>query len=181
MARKDAGCAGIGCLGFGVVLLGFCGSLTDPPPSAPLLSSGGYEAPTASPPAPPSETFYIHGQLNVRSGPGKQHPTLRTLSRGAAVQLGPADANGWAELYAFGGTREGYIYRASDLVRGTPPPDDKRAEGSKSSGSPSTPQRARSSGRSSAGSNGYHTGPRGGCYTYSASGRKRYVDRSYCN
>ena len=28
---------------------------------------------------------------------------------------------------------------------------------------------------------GYYTGPRGGCYTYSASGRKRYVDRSYCN
>lgn len=29
-------------------------------------------------------------------------------------------------------------------------------------------------------SSGYYTGPRGGCYTYSASGRKRYVDRSYC-
>lgn len=30
-------------------------------------------------------------------------------------------------------------------------------------------------------SNGYTRGPRGGCYTYSASGRKRYVDRSLCN
>ncbi len=29
--------------------------------------------------------------------------------------------------------------------------------------------------------NGYYTGPRGGCYTYSASGKKRYVDHSYCN
>jgi hypothetical protein len=28
---------------------------------------------------------------------------------------------------------------------------------------------------------GYYRGPRGGCYTYSASGRKRYVDHSYCN
>ena len=27
---------------------------------------------------------------------------------------------------------------------------------------------------------GYYLGPRGGCYTYSASGRKRYVDHSYC-
>ena len=27
----------------------------------------------------------------------------------------------------------------------------------------------------------YYTGPRGGCYTYSASGKKRYVDRSFCN
>lgn len=36
---------------------------------------------------------------------------------------------------------------------------------------------ARSLGRPSS---GYHTGSRGGCYTYTASGRKRYVDRSYC-
>ncbi|MEZ5401337.1 MAG: hypothetical protein R2729_16830 [Bryobacteraceae bacterium] len=26
----------------------------------------------------------------------------------------------------------------------------------------------------------YYTGPRGGCYTISSSGRKRYVDRSMC-
>lgn len=30
-------------------------------------------------------------------------------------------------------------------------------------------------------SSGFIRGPRGGCYTYSASGRKRYVDRSLCN
>lgn len=29
--------------------------------------------------------------------------------------------------------------------------------------------------------NGYIRGPRGGCYTITASGRKRYVDRSLCN
>jgi hypothetical protein len=28
---------------------------------------------------------------------------------------------------------------------------------------------------------GYYTGPRGGCYTYSSSGKKRYVDHSYCD
>lgn len=27
----------------------------------------------------------------------------------------------------------------------------------------------------------YIKGPRGGCYTYSSSGKKRYVDRSLCN
>jgi len=37
-----------------------------------------------------------------------------------------------------------------------------------------------SSGSYSTGS-GYYRGPRGGCYTYSSSGRKRYVDRSMCN
>lgn len=26
----------------------------------------------------------------------------------------------------------------------------------------------------------YHTGPRGGCYTFTASGKKRYVDHSFC-
>lgn len=29
-------------------------------------------------------------------------------------------------------------------------------------------------------SNSYFTGPRGGCFTYSGSGKKRYVDHSYC-
>ena len=27
---------------------------------------------------------------------------------------------------------------------------------------------------------GYQTGPRGGCYTYSSSGKKKYVDHSFC-
>lgn len=30
-------------------------------------------------------------------------------------------------------------------------------------------------------SNGYIRGPRGGCYTFTKSGNKRYVDRSLCN
>lgn len=34
---------------------------------------------------------------------------------------------------------------------------------------------------STATSRGYYRGPRGGCYTYSRTGRKRYVDRSLCN
>lgn len=40
--------------------------------------------------------------------------------------------------------------------------------------------RRASSRRSSASSRVYHTGPRGGCYYYSASGRKNYVDHSWC-
>lgn len=45
-----------------------------------------------------------------------------------------------------------------------------------------TPRRstARRSVAPSSASRGYYTGSRGGCYTYTASGRKRYVDRSYC-
>jgi hypothetical protein len=30
-------------------------------------------------------------------------------------------------------------------------------------------------------SSGYHLGPKGGCYTFTRSGKKRYVDHSYCN
>ncbi|QSB03443.1 hypothetical protein JWZ98_11200 [Methylomonas sp. EFPC1] len=48
--------------------------------------------------------------------------------------------------------------------------------------------RSRSSGSGSGGgvastpSNGnYHIGPRGGCYTFSGSGKKQYVDHSYCS
>lgn len=29
-------------------------------------------------------------------------------------------------------------------------------------------------------SNGYHLGPRGGCYVFTSGGNKRYVDRSLC-
>ncbi|MGE9314247.1 hypothetical protein ACLOAU_21510 [Niabella sp. CJ426] len=35
--------------------------------------------------------------------------------------------------------------------------------------------------RKSASGRVYHTGPRGGCYYYTAGGSKVYVDRSYCN
>lgn len=35
--------------------------------------------------------------------------------------------------------------------------------------------------RSTAADDGYHLGPRGGCYTYTSGGNKRYVDRSYCD
>jgi hypothetical protein len=37
------------------------------------------------------------------------------------------------------------------------------------------------SGNDASKSSGYIRGPRGGCYTFSASGKKRYVDRSLCN
>lgn len=160
-----------GCLGgfFVLVIMGTCiGSDPSSPPSSPPLSI--YE--TSAPPAPSAD---IHEPLNVRSEPNKQGATLRTLPRGSAVRLGPKDGNGWAPLYDYAGNAEGYVYRASDAVRSFPAPERTH----------STPRaRAASAGvrrRSPAESRGYYTGPRGGCYTYSASGRKRYVDRSYCN
>lgn len=163
-----------GCLGgfFVLLIVGTCiGSDPSSPPTSPPLSI--YER--TAPPAPSSDQLYIHEPLNVRNGPSKEGARLRTLSRGTAVRLGPKDANGWAPLYDHAGNPEGYVYRASDAVRSYPAPE--RAY--------STPKaRSNSAGRtrrSSAESRGYYTGPRGGCYTYSASGRKRYVDRSNCH
>lgn len=173
----SSGSAGNGCLGclgglFVLVIMGTCiesGPSSSPPTPEPLSIA----APSASP-APTTDQLYIHEPLNVRSEPNKQGPALRTLPRGTAVRLGPKDANGWAALYDYAGNADGYVYRASDAVRSYPAPERTRT---------APKPRSLSSGgtrRSSAESRGYYTGPRGGCYTYSASGRKRYVDRSYC-
>ena len=41
-------------------------------------------------------------------------------------------------------------------------------------------RRSFSAGGNSSSGNEYYTGSRGGCFTYSASGKKRYVDHSFC-
>lgn len=115
----------------------------------------------ANPPRPvadaePRELMYVHGTLNVRAEPRKDAPVVRTLARGDQVHLGPADANGWARLYS-PGSDEGYVYREGGQVSDRAPVAETRDVAP-----------------------GYHLGPRGGCYTYTRSGNKRYVDRSYC-
>jgi hypothetical protein len=135
--------------------------------------SGTANAPT--PPASPEEPrdwLFIHGTLNVRAEPNKNASIVRTLRHGDMVQLGPGDARGWARIYT-GAVEDEYVYRASDLVRTTSP-----AAPATLSDAAASPGRGRR--RSSAESGGYHLGPRGGCYTYTSSGRKRYVDRSNC-
>ncbi len=52
---------------------------------------------------------------------------------------------------------------------------------SESSGGKTSPAKKTTNSRKTASGRVYHTGPRGGCYYYSASGSKVYVDRSYCN
>ncbi len=163
---------GVGCLGglFALIIVGTCMG-SDPPslptPTPPPLSFHG----TSAPSAPTTDQLYIHEPLNVRSEPNKQGATLRTLPRGTAVRVGPKDENGWAPLYDYAGNADGYVYRASDAVRSYPAPERTQA----------TPEARATPRRSSSESREYHTGPRGGCYTYSASGRKNYVDRSNCN
>ena len=176
MARRNQGSAAalIAFLAF----VGFCGKLASggsgdsytPPLSAYTPAPTSYSAASSAQPSPETTGFYAHDAINVRSGPGKDNGTVRTLARGDYMRLGSKDASGWAPLYDSSGAREGYVYRASNAVRTSPP-------AARSTGAPSrsTPR------ASSASSSGYYTGPRGGCYTYSSSGRKRYVSRSYCN
>jgi Protein of unknown function (DUF4236)/Bacterial SH3 domain len=170
-SAQGGGCAGVGCLGFVVlVLMAMCGD-SDGPSSADRYPAR-YDMPSYSAPVTTEtrESFYIHGTLNVRAAPDKNAELVRTLRRGDYVQLSPKDASGWARLYS-PGSAEGYVYRASDLVRRQAP--SVRSAASSGGGGGSR--------RSSAESRGYYTGPRGGCYYYSGSGRKQYVDRSYCN
>ncbi|HEX8276414.1 MAG TPA: SH3 domain-containing protein [Longimicrobiaceae bacterium] len=178
------GCVGCGLAGLlGLVVLGMlAGMFTDdgePTIPEPYGLNTLYSADTAASAgeAGTGEDFWVHSEMNVRSGPGEEHPVLRTAERGERVRLGPKDADGWAPVLPPDGTGgpAGYLYRASDQVRTYPPP-----------AADSTPQRAgsgtsASGGRSGAAGRGYHLGPRGGCYTYSAGGRKRYVDRSFCD
>jgi hypothetical protein len=60
--------------------------------------------------------FFLHGNMNVRSGPGTYFPVLRTERRGGVLELGARRTDGWAQVS--GG---GWIYRASPLVRTSPP------------------------------------------------------------
>lgn len=169
------GCSGpTALLGFVALLfMGFCSLISNAgnpgPPSVPAAS----EARAGAPP-PSYDVLYIHGELNLRSAPDRNAALVRTLVRGEQVRLGPRDARGWAPAYSVDGTREGYVFRSSGLVRSAPPAERPPRESSGAAESGARPRRA------SAASRGYYTGPRGGCYTYSASGRKRYVDHSYC-
>lgn len=114
---SEAGCLGCGAAGFILLLmLGFCASLGDPPSRAASYTPAAVPLATYSPPEP-RETFYIHDDLNVRSGAGKDFDKVRTLRRGDRVSLGAKDARGWAPIFDAMGRREGYVYRASDNVR----------------------------------------------------------------
>jgi hypothetical protein len=133
---------------------------------------------TTEPPAPSAstaesysgtrETFYLHGIMSVRAEPDDSAPLVQVLSPGDPVVLGPKDVSGWAPVIDEVGARIGYLYRASDDVRSYAP--GKERDGA-----------AAPRAMSSSASREYHRGPRGGCYTYTASGNKRYVDRSLCD
>lgn len=153
----------------GLLVFGMCMSALDHSGSGSGSPNAALSSVASLPPN--TETFYLHTSTNVRQEPDRRATVVRTLPRGMAVRFGPKDEHGWAQYYGPDDQPAGYLYRASDAVRRSPPPDPPGSTWASTT---------RSTKRRHHVDNGYYTGPRGGCYTYSASGRKRYVDHSYC-
>jgi hypothetical protein len=61
----------------------------------------------------PTQTVEVLGPLNVRSGPGKEHPVVTHAGKGARLRIAKPDARGWAAV------RRGF--RTVGYVRAIPP------------------------------------------------------------
>lgn len=94
-------------------------------PSPPAVEAVAYvPAPPVKvqpPPAPPAEVappatvLYVDAaSVNVREGPGKDHPVIGRLARGEAVELVAEEAEGWSLIRIEGDGLQGYV--ASQLL-----------------------------------------------------------------
>lgn len=74
------------------------------------------------------------------------------------------------------------VWRAELLLKEAQVTQRREAEVIYSTPSPKAKSQSSSSGASSGQSSGrtYHLGPKSGCYYYSGSGKKVYVDHSFC-
>lgn len=141
-----------------------------------------------------AQTRYASETLKLRAGASERARVLATIAAGTVVDVRDCDRAGgeWC-LVVFNAQRGFVEARLLDAERtsgGLQPLSTKALvspQGDVSSRSSSSTANMGSSGRRtlavprSSPARGYYRGPRGGCYTYSASGRKRYVDHSYCN
>jgi hypothetical protein len=159
------------------LLIAMAGGTRQPPGTSDALLS---LAPAQFPQATEYEAFYLHGGLPIRAAPSPRAPLVRMLHRGDRVLLGEKGASGWA---AVSEPASGYLYRASRLVRTAPPATGRQRRKTTPQGGEGATHSRRHSRTAPAprASSEYYLGPRGGCYTYSAYGRKRYVDHSYCS
>jgi uncharacterized protein YraI len=141
-----------------------------------------------------AQTRYASETLKLRAGASERARVLATVAAGAAVDVRDCERAGgeWC-LVVFNAQRGFVEARLLDAQTsgGLPPLStnalvapqgdaSQRSSSSQPHASASSGKRASTAPRSSA-ARGYMRGPRGGCYTYSASGRKRYVDRSLCD
>ena len=140
-----------------------------PSPSSEATGVSTVVSGASTPPAAPAPLMlFTVTSMRLRSRPDAQSEAIGTLPVGTPIHPGNCAHGGWRWCAITYEGRAGFV-AAQYLVLAS---DAKAAR-------PATSQRAVSGG--GAGSGRYHLGPRGGCYTYSSSGRKRYVDRSLCN
>jgi hypothetical protein len=67
----------------------------------------------------PTRTAQVLGPLNVRSGPGTEHPVVTHASAGARIQVTRPDADGWAAVRS-GRRTVGYVRALPRYVRMEP-------------------------------------------------------------
>lgn len=132
-----------------------------------------------------AQAQYALFALNLRAAPADTAAVVEAVPAGDVLTVercGLGEGGAWCS--ATHGANAGYA-KADFLTSGgavattgrSAPRSGSRAGARTSAGSSrrrTGPQVSR------AAAAGYFTGPQGGCYTYSASGRKRYVDHSYC-
>ena len=128
-----------------------------------------------------AQKLYASEDLKLRAGASVQARVLTTITAGSAVDVRDCDRAGGEWCLVVHNRERGFVEaRLLDAaaVKGVTRPLS--ANGYSKPANERSAARGSASG-SSAAPRGYYRGPRGGCYTYSPRGRKRYVDRSLCN
>lgn len=128
----------------------------------------------------------ITERANLRESPSQEGVVKQEIAIGSPIKV--LDQKGAWYVVRIGdlvGWLHGNTFRFGSYTSGTPNPAwDNTSSSPRTITPPTTRSESVSSGtpssRSSYGRT-YIRGPRGGCYYYSSSGRKVYVDRSLCN
>lgn len=61
--------------------------------------SGTVSTEPARPAPPPQHMRFVHGPVNIRSGPGTQYAVVRQAQRFEPLWVGVADSTGWTAVY----------------------------------------------------------------------------------
>ncbi|HEX6370842.1 MAG TPA: SH3 domain-containing protein [Longimicrobium sp.] len=77
-----------------------------------VLAAGGARAVRGG----PTQTVEVLGPLNVRSGPGREHPVVTHAGKGARLRIAKPDARGWAAVRR-GRRTVGYVRALPEYVR----------------------------------------------------------------
>lgn len=120
-----------------------------------------------------AKVMFAKARVNIRSMPTTTSKVIKIIDIGTSVEV-LEKRDGWVNVTH--STHVGWI--AERLLLEQRPASTQRNIQPRASNTKPPAIKPRSPIRSNY---GYQRGPRGGCYYYTASGNKRYVDRSLCN